>query len=79
VRYEFIPESARLGAGGRSMLSVDGEAVAEGYIPKTQPLAFSGDEGVDVGLDDQTNVSPDYPQHGNEFSGTIRKVAVELK
>jgi arylsulfatase A-like enzyme len=79
VRYEFIPESARPGAGGRSILSVDGEQVAEAHIPKTQPFAFSGDEGADVGSDGETNVSPDYPQHGNEFTGTIRKVTVELK
>jgi hypothetical protein len=79
VRYEFIPASAAPGTGGRSMLSVDGEQVAEGFIPKTEPFAFSGDEGADVGLDGETNVSPDYPQHGNEFTGTIRKVTVEVK
>jgi hypothetical protein len=32
-----------------------------------------------VGLDGETNVSPDYPQGDNAFSGRIRKVTVEQK
>ena len=40
---------------------------------------FSGDEGTDVGLDSETNVSPDYPQHDNAFTGKILKVTVEQK
>jgi hypothetical protein len=54
VRCEFIRALAALGAGGRCMLLVDGELVAEGFIPKTQPFAFPGDEGTDVGLDGGT-------------------------
>jgi arylsulfatase len=53
--------------------------VAEGHIPKTQPFAYSGDEGADVGVDGETNVSPDYPQEGNEFTGTIQRVTIEVK
>ena len=36
--------------------------VAEGTIPKTQPFVFSADEGVDVGMDNETNVSHDYKE-----------------
>lgn len=79
VRYEFVPDAARPGTGGKSVLSVDGKQVAEGHIPKTQPFAFSGDEGADVGVDGETNVSPDYPQEGNEFTGTIQRVTIEVK
>ena len=50
-RYEFIPDAAKPGTGGKSILRIDGKKVAEGQIPKTQPFAFSGDEGADVGLD----------------------------
>ena len=60
ISYEFIPDAAKPGTGGKSILSVDGKKVAEGQIPKTQPFAFSADEGADVGLDAETNVSPDY-------------------
>jgi arylsulfatase len=79
IQYEFIPDAARPGAGGKSILSVDGKKVAEGHIPKTQPFAFSGDEGADVGVDGETNVSPDYKQGNNAFSGKIIKVTIDLK
>jgi arylsulfatase len=79
IRYEFIPDEARPGTGGRSLLSVNGVQVAEGRIPKTQPFAFSADEGADVGLDGETNVSPDYKPGANAFTGRIVKVTVEQK
>jgi arylsulfatase A-like enzyme len=79
VSYEFVPDAAKPGTGGKSVLSVDGKPVAEGHIPKTQPFGFSGDEGADVGVDGETNVSPDYPQEGNEFTGTIKRVTIEVK
>jgi arylsulfatase len=77
IHYEFIPDEAKPGTGGKSILSVDGEIVAEAQIPKTQPFAFSADEGVDVGLDAETNVSPDYKPHDNAFTGKIVHVTVE--
>lgn len=79
ITYEFIPESPKPGTGGKSILSVDGKKVAEGLIPKTQPFLFSADEGADVGIDGETNVSPDYPQGDNAFTGKILKVTVEQK
>jgi arylsulfatase len=80
IRYEFIPDAAKPGTGGKSILSVDGKKVAEGQIPKTQPFAFSADEGADVGIDAETNVSPDYkPGPPSAFTGKIVKVTVEQK
>ena len=79
IGYEFIPDAAKPGTGGKSILSVDGKKVAEGQIPKTQPFVFSADEGADVGLDGETNVSPDYKQGDNAFTGKIVKVTVEQK
>ncbi len=79
IAYEFIPDTATPGTGGRSILSVDGTQVAERQIPKTVPFAFSADEGADVGLDGETNVSPDYKQGDNAFTGRIVKVTVEQK
>jgi arylsulfatase A-like enzyme len=79
ITYEFIPDAAKPGTGGRSILSVDGKKLAEGKIPKTQPYAFSGDEGVDVGLDGETIVSNDYQQGNNAFTGKIGKVTVEVR
>ena len=55
---------------------MNGEKVAEAYIPRTQPFAFSGDEGADVGVDQETNVSSDYQPINNAFTGRIAKVVV---
>jgi arylsulfatase A-like enzyme len=79
IVYEFVPDEAKPGAGGKSILTVDGQKVAEKQIPKTQPFAFSGDEGTDVGLDGETNVSTDYKQGDNAFTGKIVKVTVAQK
>jgi len=79
ILYEFVPDSTQPGTGGRSILSVDGRKVAEGRIPRTQPFMFSADEGADVGLDGETNVSTDYPQGDNSFTGRIVRVTVEQK
>ena len=79
ISYEFVPDAAKPGTGGKSILSVDGKKVAEAQIPKTQPFAFSGDEGTDVGLDAETNVSPDYKQNANAFTGKIIQVTVAQK
>lgn len=79
ISYEFIPDSSKPGSGGKSILSVNGKQVAEAHIPKTQPFAFSGDEGTDVGLDAETNVSPDYPSINNAFTGRIIRVTIEQK
>ncbi len=79
IQYEFIPDSKKPGAGGKSILRVNGTVVAEAQVPKTQPFMFSADEGVDVGLDAETNVSPDYKQGNNAFTGRIVRVTVEQK
>jgi arylsulfatase len=79
IVYEFVPDEAKPATGGTSTLTVDGKRVAEGKIPKTQPFAFSADEGTDVGLDGETNVSSDYKQGDNAFTGKIVRVTVEQK
>jgi arylsulfatase len=61
------------------VLYVDGQQVAEGHIPKTQPFVFSGDEGADVGEDAETAVSKDYKQGDNKFTGKIDKVTIDTK
>jgi arylsulfatase len=79
IVYEFIPDAAKPGTGGRSILRVGGQPVAEARIPKTQPYAFSADEGADVGMDGETNVSNDYKPGDNAFTGRIVKVTVAQK
>jgi arylsulfatase len=79
IRYEFIADEMKPGTGGACELYVDDVKVAEGRIPKTQPYAFSADEGADVGMDGETAVSKDYVQGANRFTGKIVKVTVDVK
>jgi arylsulfatase len=76
IEYEFVPDEKKPGTGGTSILRVDGRVVAEGRIPKTQPFAFSADEGVDVGVDNETMVSDDYQAGATDFEGRIVQVTV---
>jgi len=78
IKYEFVPDAPKPGTGGKCTLLVDGKQVAEGYIPKTVPFAFSGDEGADVGMDAETAVSDDYKEEDNKFTGTIVKVTIDV-
>jgi arylsulfatase len=79
VRFDFAYDGGGLGKGGTGTLSVNGQKVAEGRIDHTVPLAFSGDEGTDVGVDEATNVTDAYKEGDNRFSGKIHKVTVEVK
>jgi arylsulfatase len=79
IVYEFIPDETKPGTGGKSALSIDGRPAGQAHIPRTQPFAFSGDEGADVGLDGETPVSTDYAQGDNAFTGEIERVTVEQK
>jgi arylsulfatase len=78
VKYEFIIDEPKPMSGGKCILYVDNEKVAEGRIPKTQPYAYSADEGVDVGTDNETNVTDDYKKGDNAFTGKIEKVVVDI-
>lgn len=58
---------------------VNGERVAEGRIDHTASVIFSPDETADVGVDESTNVTDDYKERDNKFTGAIRRVVVELQ
>jgi arylsulfatase len=80
IRFEFAYDGGGLGKGGTGTLFVNGKQVAKGRIERTQPLAFSGDEGADVGEDGETPVVEDYGiQAPYKFTGKINKVTIDLK
>jgi arylsulfatase len=79
VRYEFVYDGGPPGSGGISRLSVDGGPAAEARVPRTMPFAYSADEGVDVGTDNETPVTEEYKERSNKFTGRIHTVTVELK
>jgi hypothetical protein len=79
VRYEFAYDGGRPGSGGTSRLSVDGAPAVEARVPRTMPFLYSADEGVDVGTDNETPVTAEYPEGRNRFTGRIHQVTVEVK
>jgi hypothetical protein len=80
IRYEFAYDDGGLGKGGIGTIFVNGEKVAEGRIERTQPMAFSGDEGADVGEDGETPVVEDYGIPAPyKFTGEIAKITIALK
>jgi arylsulfatase A-like enzyme len=78
VRMEFAYDGGGLAKGGTASLYVDGEKVAEGHVGMTAPMIFSCDETCDVGKDTGSGVSPDYGVKGNEFSGEVNWVQIDL-
>jgi hypothetical protein len=78
IFLDFTYDGGGLGKGATATLSVNGRKVAEGRIEHTVPLAFSGDEGADVGVDEATNVTDAYKKGDNRFTGKIHRVTVEL-
>jgi hypothetical protein len=78
VRMEFKYAGGGLGKGGEATLYVDGQPVGSCSVPATAAVVFSADDGCDVGKDTGAPVSQDYGPRGNEFSGRIKGVLIEL-
>ena len=76
---EFKYDGGGLAKGGTVSLYVDAKKVGEGYVDATQPMAFSADETCDVGKEAGSPVSPDYGPQGNEFSGEVNWVKIDLE
>ena len=79
IRLEFAYDGGGRGKGGTATLTVNGRQVASGRVEKTIPNVFSPDEGVTIGVDDETAVTPDYPERNNRFTGRLQKVVVEVQ
>jgi len=80
IRYEFVYEGGdKPGGAGTGTIFVNDKKVAEGKINKTVPFIFSADETADVGADHHTPVSNQYGERGNEFTGKIDKITIELQ
>ena len=79
IKYEFIIDSPKPGAGGRSILYVDGQEVAEGHNTEDPALRLFRRRGADVGMDGETATSNDYKQGDNKFTGKILKITINTK
>jgi arylsulfatase len=79
IKYVFTYDGGGRGKGGTGMLYIDDELVGKGRIEKTNPNVISLDEGADVGMDEATNVSKNYPiGERNVFNGSIEKIEIEI-
>jgi arylsulfatase len=79
VRFDFVYDGGGPGRGGNGTLYVNDEKVAATRIEHTASVIFSPDETADVGVDEATNVTADYRELDNQFTGRIHKVTVEVK
>jgi arylsulfatase len=79
VRMEFKYDGGGLAKGGAVSLFVDGKKDGEGRVEMTVPMGFSGDETCDIGKETGSPTSPDYGPKGNEFSGEVNWVQIDLE
>jgi arylsulfatase len=76
LRVEFAYDGGGLGKGGEVTLYLDGGQVAAGRVEHTEGIGF-GYEYTDVGCDDLSPVTDDYPAGDNAFTGTIKWIELE--
>jgi arylsulfatase len=78
LRAHFAYDGGGLGKGGTVTLYAGEDKIGEGRVERTLPYQFTFDETVDVGRDLASPVSGDYAATGNEFSGTLSWVRIDL-
>jgi Sulfatase len=75
---EFAYDGGGLGKGGDVLLFLDGEKVGQGRVDATAAMVFSADDTCDVGMEGGAVVSEDYGARGNEFTGEVHWVQIDL-
>jgi arylsulfatase len=79
VKMDFAYDGGGRAKGGLVTLYVNGKKAGQGRVERTQPGIFSVDDAADVGMDEGTPVIEDYQPRDSKFTGTIKKVVVEVK
>ena len=79
LRMEFKYDGGGIGKGGDITLYVDGKPDGKGRVERTISMIFSADETCDIGKEAGSPVSPDYGPLGNEFSGEVNWVQIDLE
>jgi arylsulfatase len=75
---EFVYDGGGLGKGAAVTLFVDGETVGTGRVERTHLFAFGLDETLEIGCDFGEPVSEDYGPCGNDFSGKVKWVQIDI-
>jgi arylsulfatase A-like enzyme len=78
VDFVYKGKAGERGKGATVAMSVNGSKAAEGELPRTVPIQFSLGEGMDIGEDVGSAVDFTY-KLPFRFTGTIEKVAIDLK
>lgn len=78
VRFEFNYDGGGTGKGANLELYIDGKPVGSGRTDQSIPYLISLDETLDVGTDEATPVTPDYPKTSRKFTGKINWVQIDL-
>jgi arylsulfatase A-like enzyme len=78
VRMEFAYDGGGLGKAATISLFVDGKKAGEGRVERTHMFIFALDETTEVGCDLGEPVSKDYPARGNEFTGKVNWVQIDI-
>ena len=76
VRLEFTYDGGGVAKGGTVTLYIDGKAVGDGRVDRTEPGLFSADETCDIGTEYGSPVTTDY--RSREFNGTVTWVELDL-
>ena len=79
IRIEFRYDGGGTGKGADLVLFIDGDEVGRGRTDRSIPYLISLDETLDVGTDNGTPVTEDYPARGNDFNGKINWVQIDLE
>jgi len=80
VRMLFDATEQKPGTGGHVTLFVNDQAVGEGDMPHTVPIAFTSYSGMDIGRDNGLVVDLAYEDKAPyAFTGTVKKVVFDLK
>jgi hypothetical protein len=78
VRAEFAYEGEGFAKGGDVTLYYDGEQVGKGKVAVTQPMIFSGTEGLEIGRELGTTVLPGANVESTVFTGEIDWVELSI-
>ncbi len=79
VRMEFTYDGGGWARVVSRRCSSTAKRWARATFAATAAMIFSADDGCDVGRDTGAPVSPDYGPHGNEFSGVVKGVQIDIK
>ena len=78
--YDFAYDGGGLHKGGTGVLMVNGKKVGRGAHREDDGAALlPRGRDADIGKDDYSPVTKDYDPWDNAFTGTIRKVTIQLK